>query len=299
MVRPTQFGFNPETSATNPYQQLPDTMDNNAQEVTANAIHEFDSMVEILRGKDIDVLLLPPREGVITPDAVFPNNWFSHHADGKLIIYPMLAKNRRLERQTDRLRSLLFTAGVPVSEVIDLSEDEQKGLFLESTGSMVLDRVHNVAFSFESARTVAKEFKKWCNMMSYEGILLHSANYEKNEVYHTNFLMSIGTEFAVFCPDVLRDAKEKDTVRARVESLGKELIEISIDQVYGYCGNILEIQSRKGKRYILLSATAHKSFTPRQLERLQTYAELLICDIPTIERIGGGGVRCMVAEVFV
>ena len=298
MVSPDHFGFNPQTAETNPFMHTPETMHLDAHEILDTAKREFNNMVDVLRLHGITVLILPSRSDKLTPDAVFPNNWFSHHEDGKLVLYPMLTPNRRLERQTDPLRALLESAGLKDQEVIDLTHDEEKNHILESTGSMVLDRVHKVSFAMASPRTVQEEFEKWCKVMDYEGVYLTTPKSHRQEVYHTNLEMCIGSDFAVVCLEVLEDVKEQAHLRSKLESLGKDVIEISLEQVYGFCGNVLELQSSAGEKFILMSETAHKAFTKEQLDRLGKYVKPIVIPIPTIEEIGGGGVRCMVAEIF-
>ncbi len=299
MVSPDHFGFNPQTAATNPYMHTPESMHKSAQDIRNLALKEFDQMVAVLRAKGIDVLVLPSRSDVVTPDAVFPNNWFSHHEDGRLVLYPMLTPNRRQERQCDALVELLRSAQIEHPAIVDLSVSEEQGLILESTGSMVLDRVHKVVFAMASPRTNEELFQKWCTQMGYEGIYIKTPKSHRNEVYHTNLLMSIGTEFAVVCLEVIENETEQKHVREKLESLDKDLIEISLEQVYSYCGNILEVRSKSGQTYIVMSKTAESVFTVDQREHLEKYGEIIRLDIPVIEEVGGGGVRCMMAEIFV
>lgn len=298
MVPPDHFGFNPETAATNPFQHNPQTFHKSTKEIRDAAFVEFTNMVEKLRQYHIDVSILSNRTDVSTPDALFPNNWFSTHQEGLVVFYPLLTPNRRLERQQDALWELFKKKGIEKPRIIDLTHDEEKGLILESTGSMVLDRVNKVAFAMASARTIGEEFEKWCKLMGYEEVYIRSTYHHQKEVYHTNIAMSIGSEFIVICLDVIDDEKEKEKIRQRLKSLGKEIIEISLEQVYTFCGNILELQSKEDKKLIIMSETACDAFTKEQRERLKQYGELVPFAIPTIEAVGGGGVRCMIAEIF-
>lgn len=295
MVKPNHFGFNPQTAQSNVFQHQ---VKESEREVQEKALREFNNSVEVLRGNGINVLVLESREDVITPDSIFPNNWFSHHSDGKLIIYPMLAPNRRAERQINVLKKLLQENEISVTEIVDLTSDENDGNFLEGTGSMVLDRERKVVFAMESPRTTKAEFDKWCKVMGYEGIFFDA--YDKNgfPIYHTNVTMSIGREYAVICLDSIKDLGEKELVREKLESLGKEIIELSIDQIYKYCGNTLQVLSEDGSAKIIMSKTAYKGFSPEQLGRLKKYGEIIALDIPEIETVGGGSARCMLAEVF-
>lgn len=295
MVKPNHFGFNPQTAQSNVFQHL---VKESEREVQEKALREFNNSVEVLRGNGVNVLVLESREDVITPDSVFPNNWFSHHSDGKLIIYPMLAPNRRAERQINVLKKLLQENEISVTETVDLTSDENDGNFLEGTGSMVLDRERKVVFAMESPRTTKAEFDKWCKVMGYEGIFFDA--YDKNgfPIYHTNVTMSIGREYAVICLESIKDPDERGLVREKLDSLGKEIIELSIDQIYKYCGNTLQVLSGDGSAKIIMSKTAYKGFSPEQLGRLKKYGEIIALDIPEIETVGGGSARCMLAEVF-
>ena len=298
MVPPDHFGFNPQTAETNPYQHTQQAVHSSTHEIREEAQLEFAQMIQTLRRHGVNVLVLPNRPHATTPDAVFPNNWFSHHQDGKLVLYPLLTPNRRQERQPEALLELLHQVGIKKPEIIDLTKDEEKGLFLESTGSMIFDRMHNVAFAMASARTVKEEFEKWCELMHYEGVYLDIAEQHQQETYHTNIHMCIGTEFVIVCLEVLESDEEKEKVREKINSLRKECIEILLDQVYQFCGNVLELQAKDGKKLLVMSETAQKGFTKEQLSRLSRYVEIVPIAIPTIEAVGGGGVRCMMAEVF-
>ncbi len=298
MVRPDHFGFNAQTASTNPFQHTPQAIHKSGKEIRDAALEESATMIRTLRANGIDVLVIPSRSDVITPDAIFPNNWFSHHHDGKLVLYPMLTPIRRLERQKDALVELLRQAGIKKPEIIDLTHDEEKGMVLEATGSMILDRVHKVAFAMASARTVQEEFEKWCESMGYEGLYIHTPVHHLKDVYHTNMDMCVGSEFVVVCLEVIGDKKEKKKLLQKIKDLGKECIEISLEQVYLFCGNILELVSKDGEKIILMSETAHRTFTGDQIKRLEQYGRIVAVDIALIEEVGGGGVRCMVAEVF-
>lgn len=298
MVRPDHFGFNAQTAETNPFQHIPEVLHKNNQEIRNAVLFEFEQMVKILKKHGIEVLVLPSRKDIVTPDAVFPNNWFSHHEENKLILYPMLTPNRRLERQADDLLSLFRSNGIANPEIVDLTKDEERGLTLESTGSIVLDRVHKVAFAMASPRTSKKEFEKWCDIMRYKGIFVHSTNHHDKETYHTNLHMSIGSEFAVVCFDVIEDKREKNKVRKELIKLQKEIIEISLEQVHSFCGNILEVQSNTGGKIVVMSETAQKEFTKEQLRIFKKTCKIVPIAVPVIEKIGGGGVRCMMAEIF-
>ncbi len=295
MVEPLYFGFNPETAQTNVFSHAPN---DSKVDVQKKALEEFNRMKELLREKGITVLVLQSLKDKITPDSVFPNNWFSHHHDGKLIIYPMLTPNRRAERQITQLETLLKEAKIPISEEIDLSSDENDGYILEGTGSLVLDRVHKVAFSMSSPRTSKVEFDKWCSLTGYEGIFFNAYDEKDFPIYHTNVTMNIGRNFVVSCLESVKNVSEKQLVENKLKGLGKEIISVSIKQMYQFCGNILELESNTGGSKIIMSETAFKGFIPEQINILQKYGEIVRVSIDTIERVGGGSARCMLAEVF-
>lgn len=295
MVKPNHFGFNPQTAESNVFQHQ---VKESEREVQEKALKEFNHAAYVLRENGIKVLILESREDVITPDSIFPNNWFSHHSDGKLIIYPMLAPNRRSERQTQELKNLLAQNDITVLEVVNLTEDENEGNILEGTGSLVLDRENKVAFAMESPRTTKSEFDKWCKLMGYEGIFFDAYDKEGFPIYHTNVTMSIGREYAVICLESIKDLGERKVVEEKLKSLGKDIIELSIEQIYKYCGNTLQVLSTDGSAKIIMSKTAQNGFTSDQLEKLKNYGSIIALDIPEIETVGGGSARCMLAEVF-
>ncbi len=295
MISPDQFGFNPQTAASNNFQHK---LDISTHEIQKRALQEFENMVALLRSKGINVLTLPSRKNVITPDAVYPNNWFSHHVGGVLIVYPMLAPNRRLERQIQELKKLLIDNKIPVSKLFDITSHESEGHILEGTGSMVLDRKNKVAFAMASVRTDKQEFDAWCRMMGYEGIFFHAIDSSKFPVYHTNIAMNMAQEFAVVCLESIPDEGERKTVEEKLKAFGKEIVKISVAQIHQYCGNVLQLVSKNGKPLIVMSKTAHDAFTKENREILSKYGELVVAEIPTLEQVGGGSARCMLAEVF-
>lgn len=294
MISPDQFGFNPQTAETNTFQNKTD----NETKTRDQALTEFNGMIESLTQNNIDVLILPSRQGVVTPDAVFPNNWFSHHQEGKLVIYPMLAPNRRAERQPENLQGLLTSVNIQ-SEILDLSSYEEIDEILEGTGSLILDRVNKMAFAMESPRTTLGAFHKWCQEMNYEGVFFHAYDKDSLPIYHTNVVMSMGEKFAVVCLEAIKDADEKAKVIQKIQEYDREIIPISLEQVYSFCGNILELRSKSGDPKIVMSESAFNGFTRFQLEQLKEYGNIIPVSIPTIESVGGGSARCMIAEIFV
>lgn len=298
MVSPDDFGFNAQTAESNAFQNK----DDNVLKARNQALKESYNMAEKLRAAGVSVIMLPSRKDVKTPDAVFPNNWFSTHkmSNGEqvLVLYPMLAPNRRAERRQDFLKENLKNAGYKISKVIDLTPWEKKNEFLEGTGSLVLDRVNGVAFAVISPRTSEKVLDQFDKAMGYNSVRFHSVDKNGKDVYHTNVVMSVGKEFAVVC---LESVKNKQEQKALVEALkkeGKRIIPISLDQMYHMCGNIMELNSKSGGKVLLMSRTAFNNFTDEQKKELSKFSKLLPVDIETIERIGGGSARCMVGEVF-
>lgn len=296
MITPDHFGFNPETAASNDFQVA---LDKSPEEIQKSALYEFQKMVETLAENNIRVITLPSRKDVITPDEVFPNNWFSHHGEESLlVIYPMLAPNRRLERQPRQLQGLLDSVGIRTA-IVDFSHKEKSGQILEGTGSMVLDRENKIAFAIGSPRTSREAFEHWCRVMDYKGVFFYASNKEDKPIYHTNVIMGIGEKFTVVCFESIKDDKEREEVRRELEESGRKIIPITLDQVTAYCGNVLELKSKKGEPKIVMSKTSWNAFTPDQKETLQNFGDIVAVEIPTIETVGGGSARCMLAEIFV
>lgn len=298
MVSPDDFGFNAQTAESNAFQNKQE----NPSEITQTALKEFSAMVEQLQQAGVRVIVLPSRRDVRTPDAVFPNNWFSVHRspDGSrtLVLYPMLAPNRRAERQRDLLKSRLQEQGLAIDRIVDLSSYESDGKFLEGTGSMVLDREHGVTFAVLSPRTNREVVDDFCRQLGYRPVTFHSRDTKGTAIYHTNVVMSVGSEFAVICLESIRDAQERNAVEQALKELGKKVIPISLEQVYHMCGNVMELEGKNGTKILLMSRTAYDHFTPEQKRTLAEFCTLLPVDIPTIENIGGGSARCMVGEIF-
>ncbi len=298
-VRPDHFGFNLQTAESNMFQNNLMALGKSRKEIKELALEEFDLAVSVLRKIGIEVIVLDSLSGVVTPDAVFPNNWFSVHEDGILVIYPMFASNRRKERQVDALMRLMTDSGRKVISIVDLSKDELDGKILEGTGSLVLDRVKKYAFAVESPRTSRQEFEKWCSVMNYKGVFYHAVDAEGLPIYHTNVIMALGDGFVVICLDSVKDQKEREVLLGVFEETGIEVVLISQEQVHMFCGNILQLQGKQGKKKIVMSESAMKGFAGDQLSNLRKYGEIVFVSIPTIEKVGGGSARCMLAEVFI
>jgi hypothetical protein len=298
MVTPDQFRWEGETAETNKYMKRPEELGIAAAEVPILALREFRAMVHALESHGVSVLVLRSPWETDAPDAVFPNNWFSHHREGQLVLYPMQAPVRRNERQPVALLRTLAEAGIAAPEVIDLTTYERDGLALEGTGSLILDWPHRVAFALESARTSKPVFDDWCRRMGYEPVFFHAVDEQEYPIYHTNVVLTIGESFAVLCLDAIPDTSERELVQRKLAELGKNVITIDRQQLRSYCANLLQLRTRQERRVLVLSQSALDAFSPDQRQRLERHGELVAVSIPTIEGIGGGSARCMLAEVF-
>jgi hypothetical protein len=263
MVSPDHFGFNPQTAPTNSFQKQPTAGD---KEVTELAKGEFEAVVKALEANGIETIVLPSRPDVITPDAIFPNNWFSTDTEGNLVIYPLLSENRREERQLGELIDELENKKFKVERVVDLSDDESEDKALEGTGSMVFDWRNRVAYAMASARTDEILFRDFCERFDFEPVFFHAFDKFQKPIYHTNVMLTIGDGFAIVCLEAITDAAEREMVfRSLSGNANKgdavlELVEISLDQLYKFCGNCLHLASRKGDKKIIMSYEAYLSF---------------------------------------
>lgn len=295
MIRPVCFAGNVQTVASNRFQHL--TEYHAAAEVQARALAEFDGLVDTLRTAGVQVHVLDDTPEPHTPDSIFPNNWVSFHADGTVVLYPMLAANRRLERRMDVLQHL-SAQGLRIQQTIDLSGHEADEKFLEGTGSLVLDRVHRMAYACLSPRTDLDVLGEFAQRLDYELVTFDATDADGVPVYHTNVLMCVGTCFAVLCTEAIA-AHEQAAVLHALRSSGHEVIAITLAQMRQFAGNMLELQTGQGGLCIALSQSAFESLTVWQREQLQRLAgPLVAAPLPTIEQLGGGSVRCMLAEVF-
>ncbi|UEG51955.1 amidinotransferase [Mucilaginibacter daejeonensis] len=290
MVRPASFGFNDQTADSNGFQQRTEL-----PEVAQQALKEFDGFVRLLRSHGVNVTVVNDTAEPHKPDAIFPNNWVSFHSNGDVIIYPMQAQNRRWERNEAAIRGL--EGQFKVDHIIDLSRFELEEKFLEGTGSMVLDRENRIAYACLSPRTHADVLNGFCNYMDYEPMTFHSLDSKGKAIYHTNVMMCLGSRYAVICLESIADEKERQQVIESLQKTGKEIIDITYEQMDHFAGNMLEIQNNAGKSLLVMSASAKASLTDEQLNTLQTYSEIVSPDIRTIETIGGGSARCMIAEI--
>ncbi|MBO0356385.1 amidinotransferase [Hymenobacter sp. BT186] len=294
MVRPARFGYNTETAASNHFQHHMQGL--GAAAIQARAYAEFDELVAALRTNGVRVLVFEDTLEPAKPDAVFPNNWLTLHPDGRVLLYPMCAPNRRPERRPDILAALRrqFT----VTDVIDLSTHEQENRFLEGTGSILFNHEHRVAYAALSPRTDATLFREVAAQLGYRPVAFRAYDAQGVAIYHTNVMLCIGSGFAVVCLESITDAAERAAVVGSFMVSGHEIVNISLEQVARFAGNLLALQTAAGTTLLAMSQSAFQALTEPQRQTLSKYAALLPPPIPTIETIGGGSVRCMLAEVF-
>ena len=295
MIRPAAFGYNPQTAASNRLQVAEGHDDADAGRI---AIQEFDAAVTALRGAGVHVCVVEDEPHPPRPDAVFPNNWVSWHADGTVVLYPMEAPNRRLERRQVILEEVAASCGYDIRRVLDLSAYEDQGKYLEGTGSLVLDHIARRAYACRSSRTDESLVRHWAALLGYEPIVFDAADAAGAPFYHTNVMLSIGRRAVVVAAETLAAADRQRVLTALAQG-GRELIEIDQAQVKGFAGNLLELAGTDGKTVFALSASAARVLPSPLRDRLAAATDrLLPIAIPTIERLGGGSVRCMLAEVF-
>jgi len=293
MIEPIAFGFNEQTAVNN-YFQI-----HQSGNVQGKALAEFHSFVEKLRSKGINVITIKDTIEPRTPDSIFPNNWVSFDEDGKVILYPMFAKNRRLERRTDIIDQI--REKFDVKEIIDYSAIENENVFLEGTGSMIFDHDNRIAYGSVSLRLNEELFRKFCNEFGYKPVVFHSyqtAGDARLPIYHTNVMMCVADRFVVICLDCIDDETERQYVVDSIVGSGKELIEISEDQMQHFAGNMLQVRNNSGEKFLVMSQSAYNSLKPEQISAIEKYSEIIYSDLETIETNGGGSARCMLAEVF-
>lgn len=292
MVRPVNFGFNDETAESNAFQQQ-DKSDKNS--VQKKALSEFNNFVTALKANGVDAIVVDDTPEPYKPDSIFPNNWVSFHTDGNVFLYPMQAENRRLERREDIISGL--EDQFKIHHIVDLSRFEEEGKFLEGTGSMVLDRENKIAYTCLSPRTDRDVLDIFCQQEGYTAICFDALDEKGKAIYHTNVMMCIGSKFAVICMDSVPNPHEKIVLTESVKNSGKEIVDISFEQMNQFAGNMLEVKNKAGETLIVMSKTAYKSLTDEQKNILTKFGKLVFSDISTIEKNGGGSARCMLAEV--
>jgi len=293
MIEPIAFGFNEQTAVNNYFQVQ---QEGNVQ---GEALKEFNAFLEKLRSKSINVITIKDTLDPKTPDSIFPNNWVSFHADGKVVLYPMFAENRRLERREDIINQI--KEQFDVKEIIDYSEIEKQNKYLEGTGSMIFDHDNKIAYGSVSLRLDEELFRKFCSEFGFTPVVFHSyqtAGEERLPIYHTNVMMCVADKFVVICLDCIDDELEREKVIETIKNSGKELIEISEEQMQNFAGNMLQVQNKSGEKFLVMSKSAYKSLNSEQVSAIEKYCEIIYSDLEVIETNGGGSARCMLAEVF-
>jgi hypothetical protein len=290
MIRPAHFAFNEETAENNAFQVKSDNED-----VHSKALKEFDGFVSLLKKNDVDVIVVEDTPQPHTPDSLFPNNWVSFHHDGTLMLYPMYAPSRRAERKEHVLEKIYKQ--FHVTKKIDLSYYEKNNLFLEGTGSMVLDRDNRIAFACLSPRTDKRVLDEFCNKMNYEPVVFTAVDGNGQRIYHTNVMMCVADKYVVICLDSIPDVEEKENLAEAIQKTGKEIIDINYDQLNHFAGNMLQIENNQGEKLLVMSTQAFQSLTEEQVQKLNGYNRIIHSPLTTIEANGGGSARCMMAEI--
>ena len=297
MIRPAQFRMNEQTAVNNYFQASAGL---SPEEVVKKSQEEFDAYVSVLREKGVQVTVVQDTEDPDTPDALFPNNWVSFHQDATVALYPMFAENRRLERR-EAVLEILEEDGFIIDQVMDYTAAEDSGIFLEGTGSLILDRVHKKAYCALSSRADEELFIEFCEDFEYTPVIFtanQTVNGSRLPIYHTNVMMCLAETFAVICLDSIDDKKERKAVLNHLKEDGKEIIAISEAQMHSFAGNMLQVLGSEEAPYLVMSSTAYKSLTPDQLSKIEQHCGIIHADLSTIETCGGGSARCMMAEVF-
>ena len=294
MIRPVRFESNPLTAASNRFQSRTDF---SAEEQQLAAQAEFDGLVDTLRDNGIVVIVADDTAEPHTPDSIFPNNWVSFHADGRVVLYPMEAENRRTERRLDVVEKLDLELGHTVREVVDLSHHERAGHYLEGTGSMVLDRVNRVAYACLSSRTHLDALGDFAQRMGYDVVAFDAVDRDGVEIYHTNVMMSVGEKLAVICDEAIVRDDQRSAVLQRLRDTGHEIISLTYDQLESFAGNMLELRNKDGERLVAMSRQALGLLTSGQRSALEKNGKVVAAAIDTIEASAGGSVRCMLAEI--
>lgn len=294
MIRPTRFESNPMTAQSNLFQGRSTATPEEQQKA---ALHEFDALVDVLRAAEINVVVIDDTPDPHTPDSIFPNNWVSFHGDGRVVLYPMEAPNRRTERRADIIEKLNDELGFRITEVLDLSGHEESGHYLEGTGSMVLDRANKVAYACLSSRTQLDPLGDFAQRMDYDVIAFDAVDRNGVPIYHTNVLMNVGETVAVICDAAIVREEQRAAVLARLKETGHEVVSLSYDQLDAFAGNMLELRNASGERVVAMSSQAWDSLNMAQRDTLHANGKVVSCPIDNIERSAGGSVRCMLAEI--
>lgn len=297
MIRPVAFRMNEQTAVNNYFQE--DIKLENAK-VNEKAQQEFDAFVEKLRNVGVNVIVEDDKLELDTPDSIFPNNWVTFHENGDIALYPLFAKNRRKERREDVIERI-EKEGFKIKNVVDYTDAENEGVYLESTGSLILDRVNQKAYCALSPRADEQLLIEFCEDFEFTPVIFtanQTVDGKRAAIYHTNVMMCLAENFSVICLETIDDAKEKKNVVQHLKDDGKEIIAITEAQMHNFAGNMLQVRGANDKKYLVMSAAAHKSLTEDQVSAIEKHCEILSTDLTTIETCGGGSARCMMAEIF-
>jgi hypothetical protein len=301
-VRPASFGFNPQTAPSNAFQQDPQAGTGSGahgarhSDLQTSVLREFDALIKGLHRAGVQVIVAEDSEAPVKPDAIFPNNWVSFHGDGTVVLYPMLAPNRRAERRDEIIQQVAVDGAFRITRMVDLSYREERGQYLEGTGSLVLDRSHRVAYANLSPRTDLDVLGEFAQQLDYELVTFEAFDPGGDPVYHTNVIMAIGSQFAAVCGTAIAAPRSRDAVFSTLRATGHEIVDLSAAQMLAFAGNLIELRPPAGN-LIALSSTAWGSLDAAQRRTLERYGNILAAEVPTIERYGGGSVRCMLAEI--
>ena len=295
MIEPVSFNYNAETALNNYFQK--NDANFSKPQIQKKALEEFNNFVKLLRSKQVNVHVIKDTIHPLTPDSIFPNNWISFHSNGEVLIYPMFANNRRLERRTEIIEQLQNEYFV--SEVKSLVHYEDKSIFLEGTGSMILDRTNKICYASISLRTNKSIVLDFCDQLNYKPVLFNSfqdVEGKRLPIYHTNVMMCVASDFAIVCLDAIDSQDEKNSVINSLITTNKEIIQISELQANKFAGNMLQVQG--DKKYLIMSESAFNTLSEEQIQKIESYCSILYSDLKTIEKFGGGSARCMMAEIF-
>lgn len=290
MIRPVNFSFNAETAVNNAFQSA---ATDNAQK---QALKEFEGFAALLKSNGVDVTIIDDTPEPYTPDSIFPNNWVSFHGDGTVCLYPMYAQNRRLERKPEVLQQI--SRKFDIRATLDFSDYEQQGLFLEGTGSLVLDRDKKIAYAGLSPRTDRTVLLDFCKKMGYTPHFFRAVDEKGGSIYHTNVMMCVADRYAIVCFASIPDAAERESLIDTLTRSGKGTVNISLSQMNQFAGNMLQVHNDKGEKLLVMSSQAYASLEPVQIARLKAFNRILHAPLTTIETNGGGSARCMLAEIF-
>ncbi len=290
MIRPAHFAPNPQTAHTNLFQQM-----EAPEDVQVKALAEFDRLVALLKEEGMHVYVYKDTEEPAKPDAIFPNNWVTFHQEGTVVLYPIAAENRRAERRTDIIESLKNT--FIVRNILDLSHHENRGKFLEGTGSVLFDRDKKLAYACLSSRTHMQVLDNLCHLMQYRNVAFNAVDESKKDIFHTNVMMSMGDKFVIICLEAIDMDFDKEQLLNNFKQANKEVIKISYEQMKHFAGNAIELYSDTGDRLLLMSTRAYESYSESQLKQLERYTRIIHTPLDTIETYGGGSASCMIAEI--